>query len=411
MNSKYKNHLIILILGALTTISPFSIDMYLPAFQNIADHLGSTTAQVSLSLSSYFVGLALGQVFYGPFLDRFGRKKPIYFGLVLYVLASFFCLLSTGVNGLIMARFFQALGGCAASVGSTAMVRDFFSPEEGAKVFSKLMLILSVSPLFAPTVGGWIVSQWGWHAIFLVLAVITSLFLVIVFFWLPEGHHPDPTVSLKLGPILKIFAFIFKDPRFFAFAVSGAFSFAGLFTYLAGAPSIFFRTFHLSTKTFGLIFAFLSLGMIGGGQVNIFLMKYFSSEQIYKTALRGQMLVAFIFAVGAAMNWYGLSAHILILFIYIACVGLTYPNAAALALVRFHKNAGSAAALLGTIQMGVGALASAAFGLLKFQPSLSVAVVFVLTSLLGLSIFQLSVGKADLPANEKEPSREKLFED
>src|SRR5665213_670942 len=408
MNSRHRNLFILLILGALTTISPFSIDMYLPAFQNIADHLGSTTAQVALSLSSYFVGLALGQIFYGPFLDRFGRKRPIYFGLVLYVIASVFCVYSTGVNGLITARLFQALGGCAASVGSTAMVRDFFSPEEGAKVFSRLMLILSVSPLFAPSVGGWIVSEWGWQTIFWVLAVITSLFLIVVFFWLPEGHHPDPTVSLKAGPILKTFAFIFKDPRFFAFAVSGAFSFAGLFTYLAGAPSIFFGTFHLSAKAFGLIFAFLSLGMIGGGQVNIFLMKYFSSEQIYKTALRGQLLVAVVFAVGAGMNWYGLSAHILILFIYIACVGLTYPNAAALALVRFHKNAGSAAALLGTIQMGVGALASAAFGLLKFQPSLSVAVVFVLTSFLGLSIFQLSVGKADLPANEKEPSREAI---
>jgi DHA1 family bicyclomycin/chloramphenicol resistance-like MFS transporter len=406
MNTKYKNLFILLILGALTTISPFSIDMYLPAFQNIADHLGSTTAQVALSLSSYFVGLALGQIFYGPFLDRYGRKRPIYFGLVLYVIASVFCVYSTGVNGLITARLFQALGGCAASVGSTAMVRDFFSPEEGAKVFSRLMLILSVSPLFAPTVGGWIVSEWGWQAIFWVLAVIVVVFLAIVFFWLPEGHHPDPSVSLKLGPILKTFTSIFKDPRFFAFAVSGAFSFAGLFTYLAGAPSIFFGTFHLDTKTFGLIFAFLSPGMIGGGQVNIFLMKYFSSEQIYRTALRGQLVMGIIFAVGAALNWYGLAAHIVILFFYISCVGLTYPNAASLALVRFHKNAGSASALLGTIQMGVGALASAAFGLLKFQASLSVAVVFVLTSIIGLSIFQLSVKKADLPANVEEPQGE-----
>jgi DHA1 family bicyclomycin/chloramphenicol resistance-like MFS transporter len=140
--------------------------------------------------------------------------------------------------------------------------------------------------------------------------------------------------------------------------------------------------------------------------VNIFLMKFFSSEQIYRTALKGQLVMGLIFMAGAAMNWYGLAAHIAILFLYISCVGLTYPNAAALALVRFHKNAGSASALLGTIQMGVGALASAAFGVLTFKPSLSVAMVFVLTSIIGLSIFQLSVGKADLPQNVEEPQGE-----
>src|SRR5665213_945684 len=118
MNSRHRNLFILLILGALTTISPFSIDMYLPAFQNIADHLGSTTARVALSLSSYFIGLALGQIFYGPFLDRFGRKKPLYFGLALYVLSSVACTFSTSVETLIVYRLFQALGGCAASVGA-----------------------------------------------------------------------------------------------------------------------------------------------------------------------------------------------------------------------------------------------------------------------------------------------------
>jgi len=386
MNSKSKT-LIIFLLGALTTISPFSIDMYLPAFQKIADHFSTTAAQVSLSLSSYFIGLALGQIFYGPFLDRFGRKRPLYLGLGLYIVATLACVYASSIEGLIAARFFQALGGCAASVASTAMVADFFSPQDGAKVFSRLMLILSVSPLFAPTFGGWITSAFGWQAVFLVLIAIVIVFLCLVFFFLPEGHQPDPTISLRAGPIAKTFATILKDQRFFVYTVSGAFSFAGLFTYLAGAPSIFFGTFHLTEKMFGLIFAFLSIGMVGGGQINIFLMKKFAPEQIYNRALQLQVFTGLAFAVGCAMNWYGLAGHILIFFVFISCVGLTYPNAAALALARFHKNAGSASALLGTIQMGVGALAAACFSLLRFQPSLSVALLFVVTSLLGLSVF------------------------
>lgn len=378
---------IILILGALTTITPFSIDMYLPAFPKIGEQFGVTTAQVALTLSVYFIGLAIGQIFYGPLLDRFGRKPPLYMGLLFYILASVACAFAPSIEVLIAARFFQALGGCVASVASVAMVRDFFSPKDGAKVFSRLMLILSVSPLFAPTVGSWIVSQWSWQTVFLVLAVITSLFLAIVFFFLPEGHQPDPSVSLKITSIVKTFSSIMTNPQFFVFTLSGAFSFAGLFTYLAGSPAIFLGMFHVSEKVFGLIFAGLSVGMIGGGQVNILLMKKFTGRQIYQIALRLQLLVGLFFLVGCLMDLYGLYAHIALLFVYMSCSGLIYPNAAALSLEPFHKNSGSASALMGTIQMGIGSLAAALFGFLKFSPNIAVAFVFVVTSLIGNGIY------------------------
>ncbi len=377
---------LVLMLGLLTTISPFSIDLYLPAFQKIADQLKTTPSRVSLTLASYFIGLALGQIFYGPLLDRFGRKKPLYFGLTLYVLASVGCLLANSIEILVFARFLQALGGCSASVGSTAMVRDFFPPEKSAKVFSRLMLVLSVSPLFAPTIGGWIAAAFGWRAEFLALAIIVTLFLLMVIFLLPEGHQPDPSVSLKVGSILKNFLVILKNRTFFSHAIPGAFSFAGLFTYLAGAPPIFLGKFQLSEKAFGLVFAFLSIGMVGGGQLNIWLMKRFSGEKIFRTALKLQAFIALIFVVGCFFEAYGFYAHVLIFFCFISCVGLTYPNAAALALQSFQKNIGSAAALLGTLQMGSGALAAAAFGLMSFAPSLSVAILFVLTSLAGLIV-------------------------
>src|ERR1700735_2370242 len=163
---------IILILGALSTVSPFSIDMYLPAFPQIAHDLGTTPAEISLSVAGYFVGLAAGQLFYGPLLDRFGRKLPLYAGLILFIAASLLCLLSRTVGWLVAMRSLQALGGCAAQVASMAMVRDFFPVHETAKIISLLILILGASPLLAPTVGGFIAVHLGWQWVFVILAIV-----------------------------------------------------------------------------------------------------------------------------------------------------------------------------------------------------------------------------------------------
>jgi DHA1 family bicyclomycin/chloramphenicol resistance-like MFS transporter len=375
-------------LGTLTVITPFSIDMYLPAFQKIADQFGSTPARVSLSLSSYFVGLAIGQIAYGPLLDRYGRRPPLFFGLIIYVLSSLMCVMVNSVDGLIGARGLQALGGCVAGVASTAMVRDFFSPEDGAKVFSRLMLILSVSPLFAPTVGGWIVSLWGWKAVFYVLAAVAAVVTAIIYVFLPEPHTPDPSVSLSPLGILRAFREVITNRQFFEFAVSGAFSFAGLFTYLAGAPSIFIGTFHVSERGFGLIFAFLSIGMIGGSQVNVWLTRLYRGETIFAWALSVQVVAALIYLLLCHFIDLPLAGHIAILFIYISSVGLVYPNGAALSLAPFSKNTGSASALLGLLQTGVGSLAAAAFGFLPFQPATAVALVFLLGAVVAWSIFR-----------------------
>ncbi len=386
---KKNSVVLVLILGALTAVSPFSIDMYLPAFQQIATSLHTTVPKVSLSLSSYFIGMALGQLLYGPLLDRFGRKRPLYAGLVLYIIATIACILSHNVEMLIAYRLLQALGGCAAGVASVAMVRDFFPEQERAKVFSMLMLILSVSPLFAPTIGSLVAAAWGWQAVFVVLGIIMSLILLLVIFVLPEGHLPDATVSLRAQPIIQNFLSIFRTQQFFAYALSGAFSFAGLFVYLAGAPSIFMNTFGLTEKEFGLVFALLSIGVVGGGQVNIQLTKRYKSEQIFKIALYTQVLTTLVFLPGAIMGWYGLIAHIVLFFIFLSCIGLTYPNAASLALQPFQKNAGAAASLMGFLQMGTGAVSSAIFGLLSYSASISVGVLFIITGITGLVLSKI----------------------
>ena len=204
------NWFMILLLGALSVISPFAVDMYLPAFSRVASEFRMTSAAISLSLSSYFVGLACGQILYGPLLDRFGRKRPLYVGLLIFIGASLGCEHANGLLDLSAFRFLQALGGCVAQVGAVAMVRDFFAARESAKIFSTLFLIIGVSPLLAPTAGSLIMIWLGWRSIFVVLACIAAAILAFTALLLPEGHPPDRSISLKPEPILRNFWLILK---------------------------------------------------------------------------------------------------------------------------------------------------------------------------------------------------------
>lgn len=380
------NLLIILILGALTTISPLSIDMYLPTFNQIAEEMNTSVAKVSLSVSSYFVGLGIGQIFYGPFLDRFGRKKPVYAGLTIYVLATIGCILSTNVTALIAFRFLQALGGCAAQVAATSMVHDFFPEKDRAKVFSLLMLILGVAPLLAPTIGGFIVLHLGWHWVFIILAAIATTICAVMSWRLPEGHQPDHSVSLKPGPILRTFGSIIKVREFHTYALAGACSFAGLFAYVAGSPIIFMDVFKVSPQVYGGIFALLATGFIGGSQLNIQLLKKYKGAQIFQAMVSIQVCACLLFLVGVMNGWLGLPGTVAMLFVILGCAGTAYPNAAVIALAPFNKNAGSASALLGFLQTTLAALVSSGIGLFDSGGLMPIVTLLAASSGLGLTI-------------------------
>lgn len=392
---------LILMLGALNTISPISIDMYLPGFPEIAKDLQTTIGNVALSVSAYFLGFATGQILYGPLLDRYGRKRPLYIGLGLYVLASFGCIAFNSINALLLFRFFQALTGCVASVAAMAMVRDFFPVKESAKIISLLVLILGASPLLAPTIGSFIIAALGWRWVFVMLAIIVVIILVIIIFFLPEGHHPDTSVSLKPQPIIKGFAEILVRRQFYVYALAGTFSFAGLFVYVAGSPAIFMEGFHVSAKTYGGIFALLSVGFIGGSQLNHVLSRHWSNEEIFKMALVIQVLAASIYFIGAYRGWYGLTANITCLFIVLSCAGLTYPNAAAIAMAPFSKNAGTASALLGFIQLGIGGLISSGAGILHFKGSLATSITMMVAAMVALLILLLGRTKILQPVADE----------
>jgi DHA1 family bicyclomycin/chloramphenicol resistance-like MFS transporter len=379
--------LIIFILGSLSTISPFAIDMYLAAFPQIAEGLHTSTARISLSVASYFAGLAAGQFIYGPLLDRFGRKRPLYAGLMLFAVASLFCMGSHSGRWLIAMRFLQALGGCGAQVASMAMVRDFFPAHETAKIISLLILILGVSPLLAPTVGGFVSAQLGWQWVFALLAVVALLNLATVFWYLPEGHPPDAKVSLHPLPIIRNFIAVLQEPQFTVFTLAGSFAFSGLLVYVAGSPIIFMEFFHVSARTFGLIFAALAVGFIGSNQINVLLLRKFSSVQIFRAALLAECPFALLFLVGTHWHWFGLATTLALLFIILSSLGLAFPNAAALALVPFDHNIGSASAMLGFLQIGVSGLASASIGIFNSHDLLPVTLILAATSWIGLAIF------------------------
>jgi len=371
MNAPKKNPaFIILILGVLSAIGPFSIDMYLPGFPDIAKDLRTTVAGVALSLSSFFIGISAGQFIYGPLLDRFGRKKPLYAGISLYLVASACCAMARSVELLIVLRLFQALGACACLVASRALVRDLFPVEQNAKVFSQLMLVIAVSPIIAPTLGGYLAAGLGWEYIFIVLTIIAAFILTAVHFALPEGRPPDEQMSLRPGPIISGFLNVLKEPQFYTYAFTGAIASAGLYAYIAGSPAVFMEQFRVSERQYGWIFAVLALGLIACSQLNSLLLKTYKSQQIIRVALICQSLIAVALFAGSILGWLGLFGTLTLCFLFLCCQGCVFPNSSALSLALFGRNAGTASALMGGIQMSIGAFASAIVSVLNNHTAL-----------------------------------------
>jgi DHA1 family bicyclomycin/chloramphenicol resistance-like MFS transporter len=380
---------VILILGLLTAIGPFSIDMYLPAFPAIAKGLNTSVAQVMLSLSSFFIGISAGQLVYGPMLERFGRKKPLYVGLIIYLLASAGCAFTQSVSALIAFRFLQALGSCAGLVTSRAMVRDLFEVKDNAKVFSALMLVVAVSPIIAPTVGGYVTAALGWRYVFAVLMMVDAAVLVAVFYLLPESKAADPSHSLRPMAVTKNFVSILFHPQFYIYALTGAVAASGLYAYISGSPQVFIELFGVNEKQYGWIFAIIALGIISTSQINTFILRKYHSEKIIPLALIVQSAIGVTLAMIAYFHESELYSTIALIFLYVSCQGFIFPNASALTLAAFGHNAGNASALMGAIQMGIGATASAAVSVLQNNTALPMTGVMAVCSITAFSIFML----------------------
>jgi len=348
-----------LILGALTAFAPMSIDMYLPAWPQLAREFHAAPGTVELTLTAFFVALALGQVLYGPLADRFGRKAPLYAGLTIYIVGSAACALAADVHTLIGVRFLQASGGCAGIVIARAIVRDLFEAQAAAGMFSLMMLVMGTAPILAPIAGGYLLVWLGWRSIFWALAAFGVLCLLCVAAWLPETRMRAARTRDGVLGALAGYGRLLRDRSFVGYALAGGFAQGGLFAYIAGSPSTFIEFFGVPPTVYGWLFGANALGLIVSSQINRRLLTHHSAAMILSRGNTFNACAGLTLAAVVASRLDGLAVILPPLFCYIASLGFIFPNSTALALAEQGRRAGTAAALFGTLQYSVAASASA----------------------------------------------------
>jgi DHA1 family bicyclomycin/chloramphenicol resistance-like MFS transporter len=368
---------IILVLGVLSAIGPLSIDMYLPAFKNIASALQCSQEQMGYTLSSFFFGICVGQLISGPLLDHFGRKNVLYIGLSIYVISSIACAFSTSVVALVIFRLFQALGGSVGMVAPNAVIRETFEEKERPKIMSMMILILGVSPILAPSLGSLLLTLASWKAIFLVLAGILLLIIFLIKSWLPEKTNREHGGAFQISTILKAYKALFKEKEYLIFAFTGAIGAGSIFTFVGGAPLTFLTYYGVSESKFGLLFAIVASGIISASQLNRVVLKKYNSLQVLRVTLPTQLGLALILSVLSKLNLLTMELNIFLLFLIMGCQGFNFPNVATLALRPFHRGAGTASAMLGSIQMAWGAVCSVLVGLLFDGTPFTMAIIIL----------------------------------
>jgi DHA1 family bicyclomycin/chloramphenicol resistance-like MFS transporter len=370
-----------LILSALVAFAPMSIDMYLPTLPALERYFSTDTASVQHTLASFFVGLAIGQLFYGPLADRYGRKPPLYFGLALYVLVSAGCALAPSIGSLIVLRFLQALSGCAGMVVARAVVRDLYDHQESARVFSILLMVMGIAPIVAPLAGGYLLTWFGWRSIFWVLALFGAACLVAVKVALPETI-PRNIARVPLSAALANYASLLGDRRYLGYALSGGFGQAGMFAYISGSPFVFIDLYGVPAQAFGWLFGLNAIGIVAFTQANRRLLLRYDADRVLGTANFVAALFCLALLGMAFTNAAGLIGILVPLFFVVSLRGLTFPNASAGAMAPFPEKAGSASALLGSVQFAIAAAASAAVGILHDGTAVPMAAVITVCGLL-----------------------------
>jgi len=351
-----------LILGALTAVGPLAIDMYLPALPTIAREFGAAASVVQRSLAAYFIGIAIGQAFYGPLSDRFGRKPMLYLGLALFMISSIGCAVAQNINALIAFRFLQALGGCAPIVIPRAVVRDHFDQSGSVRMLSVLMLVMGLAPILAPLIGGQLLVHFGWRAVFWLLTAYAATWLVVVALFLPESLPPVRRLRQPITEVLAVYWQLARDRKFMGHALSGALIFSGLLAYISGSPFVFIELFNVPPERYGVYFGINACGIIAASQTNRWLVGRVETHRIVRIVLVVAMTAGVFLVVDAYSGFGGFAGILVPLFFYIACHGFVLPNTTALAMASHGRVAGSASALLGTFQFVGGAIAGSLIG-------------------------------------------------
>jgi DHA1 family bicyclomycin/chloramphenicol resistance-like MFS transporter len=347
---------LILILGALTAIGPISTDIYLPAFPALAAEFGTGDAAVQRTLAASFLGMALGQGFYGPLSDRFGRRMPLAVGMGLFGLASAGCALAGGILGLTGLRLLQALGGCAGVVIARAVVRDLSEGAAMLRLMAQLMLVFALAPILGPVLGGWLLTEFGWRSIFWTLAGYGLAMALAILLLLPESLPPERRSEGGAAEALGTYLRLLRDRRFMGHVLGGALPVAGMFAYIAGSPFVFMGLHGVAPEHYGFYFGANALGIMTVAQVTGRLSHRIPPARMLPVAQAIAVSAGLVLLLAAVTGWGGFPAIVAALFVYVSSLGGIMPVAAALAMSSQGRVAGSASAVLGMTQFGWGAL-------------------------------------------------------
>ncbi|MET8280189.1 Bcr/CflA family efflux MFS transporter [Micromonospora sp. NPDC005174] len=388
---------LVLVLGALIAIGPLTIDMYLPALPAITTGLQTTETAVQLTLTGTLLGLALGQLLIGPVSDVVGRRLPLLAGLAAHIVASVLCVFAPNIAVLGVLRVLQGLGVAAATVVATAVVRDLFSGASFARIFSRLMLVMGLAPVLAPTLGSGLLRWTEWRGVFAALAVLGAALIVVAALKLPETLDVSRRRHGGVAATLRDYRGLINDRAFVGLVLVAGLAMASLFAYVAGSSFVLQDQYGLDEQQFGLAFGAGAVGLIGATQFNVRLLRRYTPQQILVGALVMGTAAGLLLVLFAATGFGGLGTLLASLWLVLAAAGLALPNAPALAMSRHSEAAGTAAALLGAVQFGVGALSAPLAGLFG-TGSVPMALVIAGGMAAALAVMILVVPRATLGA-------------
>jgi DHA1 family bicyclomycin/chloramphenicol resistance-like MFS transporter len=367
----------------MSAFGPLATDMYLPAFPAIATGLAADPSAVQKTLAAFFAGMGIAQLVFGPLADRFGRRPPLLVGLGIFVLGSVGCSLTGDVGWLTFWRFVQGLGGCAGMVMARAIVRDLTEGGETIRLMSRLMLVVTLAPILAPSIGSLLLGLGGWRAIFWALAAYGAGLAVVVTLSLRESLPPAQRRRDSLLGILTVYARMLTNRRFMGLVLAGVLPMAGMFGYIAGSPFVFMELHGVSPRNYGFFFGANAVGIMAASQLNVWLSHRQPPERVLLWGLLSMAGAAMMLVVMAGTGSF--LGVVVPLFVFVASIGMVMPIAAALAMASQGRTAGSASALIGTLQFGGGALAAATVGAMHDGTAMPMAAVIAVVVVGGLA--------------------------
>ena len=354
--------LLIFIIGSLSAFGPLSLDMYLPAFPDMSDDLASSASRIQLTLTACLIGLAVGQVFAGPLSDVLGRRLPLTVGLLSFAALSILCMIAPNVEILIALRFLQGMAGAAGIVLARAVVRDLYSGPALAQFFSLVLMVNGMAPILAPVIGGQLLRFTTWHGVFLVLGVFSLVLLLAVLLWVPETLPSERRQTGGITPMIASFRVLLTDRLFIGYGLSAGMAFGAMFAYIAGSSFVIQNIYDVSPQAYSLMFGANAIGIVTMAQVN--------ARLVHRVGPRRMMTVGLI---GSATGGTALLSVVLLdiglipillgLFVVVSSIGFIAPNTAALAMANYPDSAGSASALIGLMQFGIGGLVAPLAGI------------------------------------------------